>query len=319
MMTNLELFQYSGEHPEPLIDPYYSRDRVVIPPTPKESNLLVECHARLIELITVFGYFVKQGKPREHAEVQALLDEVITILTSTEGINLSPFAQFFLVYNVAYASFVTYPLEVKREFVYEMLQLYLEKRHQLYLNHGYSNTTLQVLCDNYSHKRNSKSTIVKVCDILEPLGFVHGEEAPGKRAYFLPDRGDKALFKAFKQRTGLVMESAKNEQGKLPDMVFALDGHTFIVEMKNLKGSGGGQDKQLTEIINFIRYAEHDPNIHYITYLDGEYSNLLHGKKRSPKIQRQYEDILSCLTAHPGNYFLNTAGLQRLFAQLTSS
>lgn len=59
------------------------------------------------------------------------------------------------------------------------------------------------------------------------------------------------------------MESAKNEQGKLPDMVFSVGEHHFVVEMKSMKGSGGGQDKQLTEVIDFIRYSEDNPKIHY--------------------------------------------------------
>ena len=111
------------------------------------------------------------------------------------------------------------------------------------------------------------------------------------------------------------MESAKNEQGKLPDMVFSVGEHHFVVEMKSMKGSGGGQDKQLTEVINFIRYSEDNPKIHYITYLDGEYSNLLHSSTQ-PKIRRQYEDAVGCLKAHPGNFFVNTAGFEVLMKQL---
>ena len=48
-MTNLQLFEYSGVHPEPIIDPYYNRDKVVIPPTVEETNDLVEKNAKLIE------------------------------------------------------------------------------------------------------------------------------------------------------------------------------------------------------------------------------------------------------------------------------
>ena len=32
-MTNIELFEYSGKHPVPLIDPYYNKDKIIIPPT----------------------------------------------------------------------------------------------------------------------------------------------------------------------------------------------------------------------------------------------------------------------------------------------
>lgn len=320
-MTNIELFKYSGKHPEPIIDPYYNRDKVVIPPTADQTNKLVEKNARLIELISVFSYFAEQGKDKDHPDVLALISEIIDILTDTDGINLSPFSQFFMVYNSSHNSFVGYSPDEKREFVYEMLQLYSKERHKMYLSHGYTNSILQVVCDNYSHKRNSKTTIVKICDILERVGFVHnpnGNEFFAHRFYFLPDKGDKSTFLAFKRQRGVIMESAKNEQNKLPDMVFYINGEYYIVEMKSMKGSGGGQDKQLTEVINFIRYAEVDSHIHYVTYLDGEYSNLLHGDTTQPKIRCQYDDAISCLANHPGNYFLNTAGFEEFVREITT-
>ena len=319
-MTNIELFKYSGEHPEPIFDPYYSHNKLVIPPTIDQTNELVEKNARLIDLISVFSYFREQGKDKNHPEMRNLIDEVIMILKETDGINLSPFTQFFMVYNSSHSSFVGYAHEEQREFLYEMLQLYGKERHKMYLSHGYTNSILQVVCDNYSHKRKSKAAIVKISEILERVGFVHnpdGEELLSRRVYFLPDKGDKATFIAFKQRHGVVLESAQNEQDKLPDMVFFINGDYFIVEMKSMKGSGGGQDKQLTEVINFIRYAESDKHIHYTTYLDGEYSNLLHSGTMQPKIRRQYDDIIACLRNHPGNYFLNTAGFEEFVREIT--
>ena len=169
-MTNLQLFEYSGVHPEPIIDPYYNRDKVVIPPTVEETNDLVEKNAKLIELISVFNYFLEQGKGSSDREVADVVSKVIRILDATEGINLTPLSQFFMVYNSSYNSFKGYTTAEKQEFVYEMLKLYCKERHGMYMSHGYTNSILQVVCDNYSHKRNSKTTIVKVCDSLESLG-----------------------------------------------------------------------------------------------------------------------------------------------------
>lgn len=319
-MTNIELFKFSGEHREPIIDPYYNRDKVVIPSTAEETNTLVERNARLVELISVFSYFREQGKDRQDPQMDMLVREVVEILTSTDGINLSPFSQFFMVYNSSHNSFMGYSTKEQFEFVYEMLTLYAKERHKMYMSHGYSNSILQVVCDNYSHKRNSKTTIVKICAMLENLGFVHKISGPmtdGQSFYILPDKGDKGLFLEFKRTFGVAMEAAKTEQNKLPDMVFSVKGEFYIVEMKSMKGSGGGQDKQLTEVINFIRYTEKNKKVHYITYLDGEYSNLLHGGTTQPKIRCQYDDALSCLANNPGNYFLNTAGFARLLELIT--
>jgi len=318
-MTNLELFEYSGRHPEPIIDPYYNRDKIVIPSTAAQTNELVEKNARLIELITVFGYFQEQEKQKDAPEVVKVIAEIIKILDGTPGINLSPFSQFFMVYNSSYNSFEGYTDEERVEFIYEMLTLYLQERHAMYLSHGYTNSILQVVCDNYSHKRNSKTTIVKICDILAERGIdraVSAGELFSANCFILPDKGDTELFLSFKKDYKVEMECAKTEQDKLPDMVLGLNGEAYIVEMKSMKGSGGGQDKQLTEVINFIRYAEVNPKIHYITYLDGEYSNLLHGGSMQPKIRCQYDDAVSCLRKHPGNYFLNTAGFKAFLDQI---
>lgn len=313
-MTNIEFFEYSGKNPEPIIDAYYNHDTVIIPTTCTETNALVEKNARLIELISVFSYLYKKGKTKEDAAVKEVLAEVCEILVHTEGINFSPLSQFFMVYNSSYSSFLSYSAQEKLEFLYMMLTLYVQKRHIMYTSHGYTNTLLQVVCDNYSHKRKSKATIVKVSDLLKEKGFEPSktrEELERGQGFILPDKGDEKLFAEFRHEFHVELACAKNEQDKLPDMVFALKGHYYIVEMKTMKGSGGGQDKQLTEIINFIRYKEQDERIHYITYLDGEYSNLLHGIHKQPKIQRQYDDIMACLRENSGNYFLNTAGFKK--------
>ncbi len=313
-MNNIDLFLYSGEHPEPIIDPYYNREKVVIPLSAFQTNELVEKNARLIQLITVFSYFIGEGKTLSNPDMHGLIDEVIKILKETEGINLSPFSQFFMVYNSTYGSFLTYGYKEQRQFIYEMLHLYVKERHSMYLSHGYSNSTLQVVCDNYSHKRNSKTTIIKICDLLNGVGFIHDSDGVGllsKNYYFLPDKGDKKAFDLFKQQHGVVMESAKHEQNKLPDMVLVDNDECYVIEMKSMKGVGGGQDKQLTEVINFIRYSEADQHVHYVVFLDGEYSNILHAAIKQPKVECQYKDIISCLQMNPGNYFLNSSGFSK--------
>ena len=64
-MTNIEYFKFSGQNPEPIIDPYYNRDKVVVPSTAEKTNRLVEKNSRLIELISVFSYFSPTFHVRE--------------------------------------------------------------------------------------------------------------------------------------------------------------------------------------------------------------------------------------------------------------
>ena len=107
-MTNIELFEYSGRHPVPLIDPYYNKDKIIIPPTKELTNDLIQANSKLIELITVFNYLNAEGRDSEDVEVMKIVEKVQCILDSVVGINFSAFSQFFMVYNSAYNSYMEY-------------------------------------------------------------------------------------------------------------------------------------------------------------------------------------------------------------------
>ena len=326
IMSNIELFRYSGQNAEQILDPYYlDAKEPVIPKTSKGTNTLVRKNERLMQLVSTFTFYQKQGKGINHPDVTSLIDEVINILTKTAEINLSPFPQFFMVYDSSYAAFKGYAPDEKRKFLYEMLRCYGERRHRLYLCHGYTNSMLQVVHDSYSHKRKSKASIKKICEILNSVGFKHAstvEENP--LFYFLPDDSDKDVFLDFVREHCMAMKFTKGKPDKLPDMVFHKDGEYYVVEMKHIKGSGGGQNKQLNEVIDFIGFTEKDKHVHYVSFLDGEYSNLLHDsslrsktkRKKQNKITKQYNSILRCLRKNEGNYFLNTAGFKKFVQQI---
>lgn len=317
-MTNIELFKYSGQHKEPLLDQnYISNAKPVIPLISTETNDLVERNTRLIELISVFAFFMEKGKRKRHPEVRGLINEVIDILMNTDNINLSPFSSFFMVYDSSYAAFREYDAGDKADFIYKILQNYCKKRHSLYLSHSYTNSMLQVVNDNYSHKRKSKLGIDKVRGILDKLGFAHNSsgEEPGSY-YFLPDKGDKEAFIALQTKYEIIRETTNKKQGKIPDLVFFTHGNYYIVELKHINGCGGGQDKQLSEIIDFIERSQVKDHIHFVSYMDGSYSNVLHSNTKREKVKKQYNAILSNLKNNPGNYFVNTAGLKKLLQQL---
>ena len=316
-MTNIELFEYSGRHPVPLIDPYYNKDKIIIPPTKDLTNELIQANSKLIELITVFNYLNEEGRGSEDVEVIKIVGKVQHILDNVIGINFSAFSQFFMVYNSAYNSYREYSELKKKQFIYEMLQRYCIERHSMYSSHGYSNAILQVMCDNYSHKRNSKTTIDKIIDTIEPMGFRRLSEKMSfldeNNFYLLPDKGDVDVYKQMARELSLETQALSQEQDKLPDFVLKYADEYYIGEAKMMKGSGGGQDKQLVEIINFIRYQEQNKKVHYVVYFDGEYANmLLCSTRRSPKIDRQYQDIVRWLTVNPGNFFVNPDGFHAL-------
>lgn len=319
-MNNLDYFNYCKENPEKILDPYYKKGVLVIPENATEQNSLTEKNARLIELITTFKTFLSFGKGRNDEGIVKIIQEVIYILDckKTEGINInySAFCQFFMVYNSSFSVFENMRQEDKENFIYEMLCNYVRERHSIYLSHGYSNAILQVMSDNYSHKRNSKTRIEKVESLFSSYNVHKISDFKGllekDRVYFLPDKGGKDIFEKFLLHFNLKMESRNIEHNKLLDLVIKVNEKYYVFELKTMKEGGGGQNKQAVEFSYFIRFSEKNENIHYITFLDSLYSNVLFNDN-SPKIKNQRESIQKALKENPNNYFLNTAGIKLFF------
>lgn len=315
-MNNLNYFNYCKEKPEKIFDPYYKKGVLVIPESVYEQNNLTEKNARLIELISTFKTLISFGKNKESEDIIRVIKEVINILSETPNINYSTFCQFFMVYNSSYSIFKSMKKEDKKEFIYEMLCNYVKERHNIYLSHGYTNSILQVMSDNYSHKRNSKSGIEKVENLFSPYDIrkvsSFEEFLKEDRVYFLPDKGDKYIFEQFLIHFHLKMESRNIEHNKLPDLVIKVNEHYYIFELKTMKEGGGGQNKQVVEFAYFIRFSEENENIHYITFLDSLYSNVLFNDN-SPKIVAQRNAIEKALIENPNNFFLNTEGIKLFF------
>ena len=317
-MNNFDYFNYSKIHPEEPLDPYYAKNMVVIPYDNLRQNTLTINNAKLLDNITAYGVLLKQGTARDDKKMKKIVEDVINILDTTPNINFSSFSQFFMVYNSNYSLYKGYPIEKKRAFISEMIERYYIERHQMYLSHGYTNSILQVMCDNYSHKRNSKTGIDKVLNLLSPYNFhplssqffLDSDDC----YYFLPDKGDSDIFEAFLDKYDIKMVSRQFEQNKNPDIVFKKGDHFYIVELKTMKEGGGGQNKQVVEFALFIKYSEANPNIHYITFLDGNYSNILF-HDNAPKVKSQRNDIIKALTDNPSNYFVNTKGLMKFFEE----
>lgn len=313
-MNNYQYFEFSKNNPEGLFDPFYTKNMIVIPKDNTSDNILTKNNARMIECITTFKVLDSQGYKKTNEVLAGVVNEVVELLTYTPNINYSAFSQFFMVYNTTYSYFKSLTTSDKFEFVYEMLLKYCVERHDIYLNHGYSNSILQVMCDNYSHKRNGKTSIEKILSILKPYNLkrIYSIDSTDEQNfYFLPDKGDRVLFELFLKKYHLKMESRAIEQNKLPDIVFNCRGQYYICELKTMKGSGGGQNKQIVELAYFIKFSEKDSRFHYVAFLDGDYANILFNSKM-PKIVSQRKDIIEALKSNLSNYFVNTAGFKKL-------
>lgn len=311
-MNNYDYFEYAKQHLEDMFDEYYAKNVVVIPDTSDKENDLTINNTKLIENISAFDVLRKQGKDIMDDSILKIINDIKDILVKTSAINFSAFTQYFMVHNVNFGIFKDLSSEEKVGFLYNMLNSYCEDRHGMYLSHGYSNVILQVMCDNYSHKRRSKDGINKMEAILSPLRLDKIAYPEGLLSednyYFLPDKGGADLFEEFLKKINIEMKSREIEHNKLPDYVFKYNDNYYICELKTMKQGGGGQDKQIVEIANFIRYQEKNENIHYITFLDSLYFNKI-VLDTTPKMLAQKKDIEETLKKNRQNYFMNTKSM----------
>jgi len=320
VLSNIDYFEFLVSNPEKIIDKWYSgkKEEIVLTKTKNEKSMLIEANEKLIEYIGVFNYFVNgKGYDKENLQVIQLLDEMVSLL-KTKGINYSAFSQYFMVQNISHSLFTKLSYEEKIDILYFVLIEYLKNRHEMYSNHGYSNIILQVLSDNYSHKRKGSSGIEKIVNqLMEISKFSMAANEidfyEDDYCYLLPDKISKTEYNKLIFNLGIEFRYSNEKQSKIPDVILKIRDHFFIVEHKNMKEPGGGQDKQISEVLDFIRYSEHKKNYHYITYLDGIFSNRLFPDARA-KNMIQYKEALKVLDENPSNYFVNTYAFHKLMS-----
>jgi len=137
------------------------------------------------------------------------------------------------------------------------------------------------------------------------------------RALLFTDKTGKKLFREILRAFQISFDWSTEHQGKMPDVLFKNGDDLFIVEHKHMKEGGGGQDKQATEVIDFIRHSEANPvaRVHYVTFLDGHYFNLLASATgNAGKLALQLNTIRNHLAGNNDNYFVNTAGFHELLS-----
>jgi len=107
------------------------------------------------------------------------------------------------------------------------------------------------------------------------------------------------------------------KQNKRLDLIIKFKNKIFFIEAKHLNTAGGGQDKQISELIEIISLKENNKNIHYISFLDGSYSNIILGdNKVRGKIKIQRREINKFLNQNHNNFWVNTAGFKKLIFDL---
>src|SRR3989344_1186821 len=87
-------------------------------------------------------------------------------------------------------------------------------------------------------------------------------------------------------------------QDKSLDVIVKNGKEVFFIEAKHLNTGGGGQNKQVLELIEIIRKNNAKNNYHFVAFLDGVFSNTLlsagseaENKEEAVKTKLQYKDI----------------------------
>jgi hypothetical protein len=322
MINNIKLFEFSLQNPEPTMDEsYFKHSDLIISHKESQPTQLMKNNFELLEAISAFSFARKNNSS---GTIDLAIEKILK-LTKHKNINYSEFVSFWPTLDLSHSIFAKLSTEQQKQTLKQIVEKYLDSRHELYSSHGYSCNTLQVGKDAKAHKENGSLGIQKVSKILREFGFENCDSeslsdfiSGGERKFLESDKKGKKLFKKLLQHYKINFTWSETKEEKMPDLLIKNKHQIFVVEHKHVKEGGGGQDKQINEIITFIEASESQDNVHYISFLDGIYFNLLADADslKLTKITNQSNKILKNLKKNQKNYFVNTAGFRKFLQDL---
>lgn len=321
LRDNFYYWNESLKYKENIFDDSYFINQIIV-----NDEELISRVEKLRDLIVTYCVLKEEQRDTE-AVLQKIFNSILNLIESTEQIQYTEFVAFWKTLDISYSTFKDYSDEEKKDILKSILELYCENRRKIYDRLGYTNTAIQALYDAGASRKKGKLGIRKIETLLqnilnisntEHLKVENLKDFEGKKiCYLLPDsnKSDKEIFDDFIKRKNLDYRFGREHQNKYPDIVIKICEHYFIIEAKHIKESGGAQDKQIVEIIEFIKYSENIDNIHYVSFLDGIYFNKfisLKDKDNKNKVLSQIRDIENALKYNKNNFFVNTYGLKLL-------
>lgn len=297
IQNNLHYFEISRRNPEKILDGFYIFDENN-PQLPKYITNTKEIKNILITIRTL------QNKKEDKKVIEKYFLELAKVLGKFS--NCSEFACFINACD----SLIKY---AKNDIVLlkEITQRYFNKR---ILNEIAPEEWIQAILDSNSARKKGKCGENKLLYILVKNGF--------QKVKTWKDFSDKQkcvaefskIFSVNNVRSKLGVKLAANNQNKKLDLIIKTNGRIFLCEAKHLNTSGGGQNKQITELIKIISLKEQNKNISYLAFLDGSYSNIILGdENRKGKLKTQRKEIRKYLLRNINNFWVNTSGFTSLF------
>ena len=342
-MRNIDYWRYSLDNPEPedLEEEPYIHDEYIV----DNPNYLTQVNY-LRDLLTTYctlSRFIEREPSFTHEELgvsaatadepsenlrdiyQLVLKEIDQLLITVEDIQHTEFVAYFKCFGISHSNYRR-KAEMQRLTILEkVLQKYCKRRKERYDQLGYTHVIQQALYDSAVSRTQGVSGTQKLCQIIEQvareskvtiqevktsLEFIRSEYS------FYPISSKKS-FNELKREINFIYKYGQETQEKVPDLIIKIRSKLLILEAKHIRESGGAQDKQIAELIKFIRQSESKP-ISYVAFLDGRYFNKFRDTSPADKIREQRQAIEGALEEYSSNYFVNTAGLRKLFADLLS-
>ncbi len=167
---NNQLFSSCLANPEPLIDPFYCSEQLIIsadsssPPT-----AIMQLWEQVRDRLTVADVALMDADESGFARQIEVLDKLL----EGPSANFLELTSFFPALDVSYSMYRNLPREPRIDFLSRAVIEFIKKRHRTYMSHGYSPVTVQVRRDFEKHKGGGSSAKRKVEALLGALGYVH--------------------------------------------------------------------------------------------------------------------------------------------------
>lgn len=299
LQNNLFYFKISKDNQEKLLDDFYVFDNKH-PDLNKYIENTKEIKNILITIKTL----------RDRKEKQEVIDKYFLELSKTinKFSNCSEFACF-----INACDNIVKGAKNEITVLKEITERYFAKRT---LNEMIPEEWVQAILDTNSSRKKGKCGENKLIHILKKQGFneVFNWDDFTKTDYCVVKFSKKFSLKNVRKNLDVKIKTKK--QNKTLDLIIKAKDKILLCEAKHLNTSGGGQDKQISELIEIMSLKEEN-RISYISFLDGKYSNvLLSDIGFGDKIIKQRKEIDKFLKKNTSNYWLNTAGFEKLISDL---
>ncbi|MBU2081645.1 hypothetical protein KJ962_02960 [Patescibacteria group bacterium] len=299
IQNNLHYFEISKNNQEKLLDDFYVFDE-------KHPNLnkYIKNTKEIKDILITIR--ILQSK-KEKSEV---IDKYFLELSKIIGkySNCSEFACF-----VNACDNIIDDVKNEIKLLKKITERYFVKRM---LNEMVPKEWVQAILDTNSSRKKGKCGENKLIYILKKQEFkeVFDWDDFLKTDYCVVKFSKKFSLKNVRENLDVKIKTKK--QNKMLDLIIKAKDKILLCEAKHLNTSGGGQDKQISELIEILNLSEKNV-VSYISFLDGKYSNiLLSSNVHGDKITTQRKEIKKFLNNNPDNYWVNTAGFENLISDL---